>query len=235
VRSNLAFGAVVDLSGVARSPRSRAPTAFFTQSGRRRSADLKVASHPSEPYAPHMNGASYSVRCVQGTRPAGHPRLCLPMPDTPATIAEAAEWRRDGRITSVRLTRILLERSYATQDSVTAFITITDEAAVAAAEPADAEFSRGVDRGPLQDTPLAIKDIIATADAPTTANSNVLDPACGNRDDATVVRKLREVGAVITGKLGPAEFACGGWCSTICGSCSVRSMRLSCRRPPSAR
>src|ERR1700712_2534739 len=131
------------------------------------------------------------------------------MLETPATIAQAAEWLREGRITSVRLTQILLERSHATQASVAAFITITDEAALAAAERSDAELARGIDRGPLQGIPLGIKDIIATADAPTTANSNVLDPAWGQRDDATVVRKLREAGAVITGKLGLAEFACG--------------------------
>jgi aspartyl-tRNA(Asn)/glutamyl-tRNA(Gln) amidotransferase subunit A len=131
------------------------------------------------------------------------------MDDTPATIAEAGAWLRDGRITSVRLTRLLLDRAHSTQDSVAAFITITDEAAMAAAERSDAEFAAGIDRGPLQGVPLAVKDIIATADAPTTANSNVLDPAWGTRADATVVRKLRGAGAVILGKLGLAEFACG--------------------------
>jgi aspartyl-tRNA(Asn)/glutamyl-tRNA(Gln) amidotransferase subunit A len=131
------------------------------------------------------------------------------MDHLPATIADAAEWLRDGRITSVRLTTALLERAHATQDTVAAFITITDDAAMAAAERSDAELAAGIDRGPLQGVPLAIKDIIATADAPTTANSNVLDPAWGRRDDATVVRKLRAAGAVILGKLGLAEFACG--------------------------
>jgi aspartyl-tRNA(Asn)/glutamyl-tRNA(Gln) amidotransferase subunit A len=131
------------------------------------------------------------------------------MDHLPATIADAAEWLRDGRITSVELTEALLERAHATQDTVAAFITLTDDAAMAAAARADAEFKAGIDRGPLQGVPLGVKDIIATADAPTTANSNVLDPAWGQRDDATVVRKLRAAGAVLLGKLGLAEFACG--------------------------
>jgi aspartyl-tRNA(Asn)/glutamyl-tRNA(Gln) amidotransferase subunit A len=131
------------------------------------------------------------------------------MADVPATISEAAEWLRKGRITSLRLTEILLERAHASQDSVAAFITITDESALVAAQRADAELASGVDRGPLHGVPLGIKDIIATVDAPTTANSNVLDPAWGTRDDATVIRKLREAGAVLMGKLGLAEFACG--------------------------
>ena len=44
---------------------------------------------------------------------------------------------------------------------------------------ADAELASGLDRGPLHGIPLGIKDIIATVDAPTTANSRVLDPAWG--------------------------------------------------------
>src|SRR5207248_2111224 len=51
--------------------------------------------------------------------------------------------------------------------------------------------------------------IIATNDAPSTANSRVLDPAWGDRADATVVRKLRDAGAIVLGKLGLHEFAIG--------------------------
>jgi aspartyl-tRNA(Asn)/glutamyl-tRNA(Gln) amidotransferase subunit A len=127
----------------------------------------------------------------------------------PSSIVEAGEWFRAGKTTSAELTRELLRRAHASQDTLAAFITITDEAALAAAERADRERAQGTDRGPLHGVPLAVKDIIATADAPTTANSRVMDPAWGQRDDATVVRKLREAGAVILGKLGLAEYAIG--------------------------
>ncbi len=116
---------------------------------------------------------------------------------------------RSGRLTAVELTQTLLRRIHATQDTIAAFVTITEEGALAAAERADQELKQGRDRGPLHGIPLGIKDIIATADAPTTANSRVLDPAWGDRPDATVVRRLREAGAVIIGKLGLSEFAIG--------------------------
>jgi aspartyl-tRNA(Asn)/glutamyl-tRNA(Gln) amidotransferase subunit A len=88
-------------------------------------------------------------------------------------------------------------------------MTLTEDAALAAAQRADDELARGVDRGPLHGIPLGLKDILATADAPTMANSRVLDPTWGQRGDATVVRKLREAGAVILGKLVLHEFAIG--------------------------
>lgn len=129
--------------------------------------------------------------------------------DVPASIVDAGEALREGRYSSVELTRELLARARAVQDSVAAFICINEETALAAAQRVDTELRNGTDRGPLHGIPLGIKDIIATRDAPTTANSRVLDPAWGNRDDATVVRKLRDAGAVLLGKLGLHEFAIG--------------------------
>jgi aspartyl-tRNA(Asn)/glutamyl-tRNA(Gln) amidotransferase subunit A len=131
------------------------------------------------------------------------------MPQLPLTIAEAADWLRSGRITSVALTEAQLGRAHATQDTLAAFIRIMDETALAGARQADADFAAGVDRGPLQGIPIGVKDIIATKDAPTTANSRVMDPAWGQRDDATVVKKLRAAGAVVIGKLGLHEYALG--------------------------
>jgi aspartyl-tRNA(Asn)/glutamyl-tRNA(Gln) amidotransferase subunit A len=131
------------------------------------------------------------------------------MPELPLTIVEAAEWLRNGRITSVELTRAQLERCHAAQDTLAAFILLMDEPALAAAAQADADFAAGIDKGPLQGIPIGVKDIIATKDAPSTANSRVLDPAWGDRDDAMVVKKLRAASAVIIGKLGLHEYALG--------------------------
>jgi len=131
------------------------------------------------------------------------------MPELPLTIVDAAEWLRKGWISSVDLTAAQLARAHATQHTLAAFIEIMDEPAMAAARQADADFAAGTDRGPLQGIPIGVKDIIATKDAPTTANSRVLDRSWGQRDDATVVKKLRAAGAVIIGKLGLHEFALG--------------------------
>src|SRR5215471_310124 len=78
----------------------------------------------------------------------------------PSTIAEAADWLHGGRLSSVELTRRLLSDAQAAQDSVGAFVTFTEESALAAAQKADDELSRGNDRGPLQGVPLGIKDIL---------------------------------------------------------------------------
>ncbi len=131
------------------------------------------------------------------------------MSELPRTIVEAGQWLRSGKITAATLTEAMLARCYAAQERLGAFNVITDEAAMMAARTADADFARGIDRGPLMGIPLGIKDLLATSDAPTTANSRVLDPAWGQRADATVVRKLRDAGAVLMGKLVLHEFAIG--------------------------
>jgi aspartyl-tRNA(Asn)/glutamyl-tRNA(Gln) amidotransferase subunit A len=129
--------------------------------------------------------------------------------DLPTTIADAAAALRARALSAAELTEALLARAKAAQPALGAFIAFMDEPARAAARQADLDFARGADRGPLQGIPLGIKDIIATADAPTTANSRVLDPAWGDRPDATVVRRLRGAGAVPLGKLTLHEFATG--------------------------
>jgi aspartyl-tRNA(Asn)/glutamyl-tRNA(Gln) amidotransferase subunit A len=131
------------------------------------------------------------------------------MAAVPRTISEAATAIRAGDITAVALTTAMLERIAADNERLGAFVTVCDETALEAAATADAELAAGVDRGPLQGIPLAIKDIIATKDAPTTANSLVLDRAWGAGIDAPVVARLRAAGAVSIGKSTTMEFACG--------------------------
>src|SRR2546430_8004716 len=127
----------------------------------------------------------------------------------PTTILEAGEWLREGRLTSLELTDALLNKATAAQDTLAAFVTIAYDPARAAAVRADAELASGVDRGPLHGIPIGVKDIIATADAPTTANSRVMDPAWGAGRDATVITRLRNAGAIMLGKLGLNEYAIG--------------------------
>lgn len=125
------------------------------------------------------------------------------------TIKDAAAALRAGTTTSVELTRDLLDRIEKSNEALGAFVTVCEETAIAAAETADRNFAAGVDNGPLQGIPLAVKDIIATKDAPTTANSRVLAPDWGKDVDAPVVERLRAAGSVIVGKSTTSEFACG--------------------------
>ncbi len=127
----------------------------------------------------------------------------------PLTIKDAAAGLRDGTVTAVGLATESLRRIAATNDELGAFVMWMEEPALAAAAQADADFAAGVDRHTLQGIPMAVKDIIATKDAPTTANSRVLDPTWGAGVDAPVVARLRAVGGVVVGKSTTSEFACG--------------------------
>ncbi len=124
------------------------------------------------------------------------------------TIREAAQALRDGALSSVQLTDSVLHRIEATEPSLNAYITVTADLAREQAWAADRELAAGRDRGPLHGIPFALKDLIDTAGIPTTAGSGFLRdrvPA----SDASVWRRLREAGAVLTGKLGLHEFAFG--------------------------
>lgn len=128
---------------------------------------------------------------------------------TTLTISDAAAALRAGTVTAVELTSAALRRVTEQDGALGAFVTVLTGPALTAAAAADADFAAGVDRGPLQGIPLAVKDIISTEDAPTTANSRVLDPAWGGGVDAPVVARLRRAGAVVIGKSTTSEFACG--------------------------
>ncbi|GAA4844767.1 amidase [Pseudonocardia benzenivorans] len=125
------------------------------------------------------------------------------------TLTDAAAALRTGTTTS----RALTEAAIATADRLDArvgtYLARFDEYALATADRADAELAAGHDRGPLHGIPFGVKDIIAMAEGPTTAQSLVLDRSWGAGKDAPVVARLKAAGAVITGKTTTMEFACG--------------------------
>src|SRR5687768_7134567 len=115
-----------------------------------------------------------------------------PLPDTPLTITDAAARLRDGTTTSVELTSSMLAVADQLDPLLGTFISRYDEQAMAAAATADAELAGGLDRGPLHGIPLGVKDIIASKEGPTTAQSVVYDPDWWAGRDAPVVERLRE-------------------------------------------
>lgn len=131
------------------------------------------------------------------------------MNEIPLSIAEAAAELREGTMTSVGLTEAALARAEAHDDLLGVYLTRFDEPALAAAKQADEELASGRDRGLLHGIPIGVKDIIAAAEGPTTAQSLILDRAWGAGKDAPVVARLRDAGAVIMGKLTTMEFAIG--------------------------
>lgn len=83
-----------------------------------------------------------------------------------------------------------------------------DDRALAAAREADALRRAGRTSGVLHGIPVGVKDVLATREAPTTANSRVR-AATLPPDDAPVVHRLRTAGAVVLGKTTTMELACG--------------------------
>ena len=125
------------------------------------------------------------------------------------SVKDAAASLRSGEMTSVELTTAVLARADEVDAQIGAYLARFDEPALAAAERADTELAAGVDRGPFHGIPVGVKDILAASEGPTTAQSLILDPAWGAGKDAPIVKRLREAGAVITGKTTTMEFACG--------------------------
>jgi aspartyl-tRNA(Asn)/glutamyl-tRNA(Gln) amidotransferase subunit A len=109
----------------------------------------------------------------------------------------------------VGLTEAMLARAERHDGWLGSFIVRFDDTALARAQQADAELAAGNDLGPLHGIPIAVKDILAAHEGPTTAQSVVLNPAWGAGKDAPVVARLRAAGAVIVGKTTTMEFAVG--------------------------
>lgn len=132
------------------------------------------------------------------------------MNSVPLTIEGAAKALRSGELSSVEITSVMLERAAELDSRIGVYLHLDGETALAQARRSDSEIARGVDRGPLQGIPLGIKDILATKDAPTTAQSRLLlggSPSLWY--DADSVARLRSSGAVILGKTTTMEFAKG--------------------------
>src|SRR6185436_9611220 len=125
------------------------------------------------------------------------------------TLTGAAAALRDGTVSATELLAEATARADAHDEQLGAYLHRFAEQAPEWAAQADADFAAGVDRGPLQGIPVGVKDILAMAEGPTTAQSHVLDLEWGAGKDAIVVERLKAAGAVITGKLSTMEFAIG--------------------------
>jgi aspartyl-tRNA(Asn)/glutamyl-tRNA(Gln) amidotransferase subunit A len=127
---------------------------------------------------------------------------------TSLSIHEVAPLVKQKKISPVEITRACLARTEALNPLLNAFITVTAESALAEARRAESEVQRGQWRGPLHGIPIGLKDLIDTAGVRTTAASALFKDRVP-QEDAPVVQRLREAGAIILGKLNMHEFAFG--------------------------
>ena len=126
--------------------------------------------------------------------------------DKRMTISELAPRIARGELSPVDLVRGCLSR-IAARPELNAFVTVLADRALADAEAAAQDISRGRYRGPLHGIPVSIKDLVHVAGVPTTSGSAI--PPLHPVEDAPVVRRLREAGAIIIGKTNLHEFAFG--------------------------
>jgi aspartyl-tRNA(Asn)/glutamyl-tRNA(Gln) amidotransferase subunit A len=122
------------------------------------------------------------------------------------SIPDVSVLLRARRLSAAELVADALSRAEA-RPELNAFILIMRDAALADAARADQELGHGHYRGLLHGIPITIKDLIDVAGTVTTAGSRV--PARTATTDATVVRRLREAGAIVIGKTNLHEFAFG--------------------------
>ena len=132
------------------------------------------------------------------------------LPDTIpfASVRELAEQIRARRLSPVELAEIYLDRLESIGPRLGAVVTVMREAALEEARERERELRRGRWRGPLHGIPYGAKDLLATRNAPTTWGAA---PYKDQRFDydATVIRRLREAGAVLVAKLAMIELAGG--------------------------
>jgi amidase len=115
----------------------------------------------------------------------------------------AADLIRRRQVSSVELTRLVLERIDAVNPRLNAVVELRQEAALQEAAAADKVIARGGQTGPLHGVPMTIKEAFNVAGQHTTWGNPEFRDFVADWD-ATVVRRLRQAGAVITGKTNVA-------------------------------
>ena len=124
------------------------------------------------------------------------------------SATELASLIKSREISPVEATEAYLERIPQVDGKLNSYITVTSERAMADARQAEQEIVSGKYRGPMHGIPIGIKDQVYTKGILTTGGSTILKDFVPT-EDATVVTKLNEAGAVLLGKLNMSEFAMG--------------------------
>jgi len=124
------------------------------------------------------------------------------------SVRELGELIKSRQITSEKLTRFYLDRLKKYGPKLECVVTLTEDLALAQARRADAEIAAGHYRGPLHGIPYGAKDLLATKDIPTTWGAAPYTNQVF-KDDATVIKRLEQAGAVLIAKTTLGELAMG--------------------------
>jgi aspartyl-tRNA(Asn)/glutamyl-tRNA(Gln) amidotransferase subunit A len=124
------------------------------------------------------------------------------------SIPELGAAYRCGTLSPVAVTRQALERIAKEDGKLNAFITVLGDRSLERAAAAERDLRAGQDRSPLHGVPIAIKDLVDMAGAPTTFASRAGSPKYPT-EDAPVIRRLEDSGAILLGKTNLLEYAYG--------------------------
>ncbi len=146
-------------------------------------------------------GSAQARRAVEA--PAAKP--AVPFTVVEATIPEMRAAMEQGRITSHELVEQYLTRIATYEDKLHAALTVNPRA-LQLADERDRERAQGLVRGPLHGIPIALKDNVLTTDLPTTGGALAFEGFVPPYE-ATVVKNLRDAGAIVIAKTGMTELA----------------------------
>ena len=133
----------------------------------------------------------------------------MSLPEPPPTIAEAAVEIKSGNLSPVDLTKNILERIATLDNKYNTYHRVFFDEAKKAAIQAEVDIQTGNYLGPLHGIPIAVKDVFYMREYPTTSNSRVMINWHAG-EDATVIERLKQAGAIIIGQLNTFEFTFGG-------------------------
>jgi Asp-tRNA(Asn)/Glu-tRNA(Gln) amidotransferase A subunit family amidase len=178
----------------------------------RRTGPRKISIEPQiAPYSrwnPELPGQKHAQLREQFVRTKTDPG---PLPSKEEDIAFApvshlSRWVERKQITSERLTQIYLKRLQEFDPKLRCVITLTSDLALAQAKKADQEIAAGKYRGPLHGIPCGVKDLLDTAGIPTTYGAEPYRNRVP-KEDAAVVKRLQNSGAVLVAKLSLGALA----------------------------
>ena len=123
-----------------------------------------------------------------------------------STVSQLSRWIERRQLTSERLTNIYLRRIEQFDPKLRCVITVTRDLALADAKQADGEIAKGKYRGPLHGIPFGVKDLLDTANIPTTYGAEPFRNRIP-KEDSAVVSRLHKAGAVLIAKLSLGALA----------------------------
>lgn len=173
-----------------------------------RKTPLEDTVAPATRWNPLIPGTPAGPTANRFVRSQGDPG---PLPKNDEDIAYApvtklSRWIEQRKLTSERLTRIYLARLEKFNPTLRCVITLTPELALEQAKQADREIAAGKYRGPLHGIPWGAKDLLDTAGIPTTYGAEPFRDRVP-KDNATVVQRLHDAGAVLVAKLSLGALA----------------------------